>query len=275
MIRVLILALVAGLLGAQPSTAQPQRVVSINLCADQLLVALAEPNQIAGLSPLARDPSLSFVADKAKTLPVLRSNAEAMVKMGADLVLVGPYDNRYLKSFITEKGVPMVTIGHWSSLAQGRAEIATLAAALGQQERGAALIASIDQALADTRAIAPKGASSVILHRRGYVSGAESVSAEIAAHMGLTDQAHHLGLSQGGFVPLEGLIAAKPDFIIVSRDHDTAEDQGTALLHHPALRALYPAQKQIVLPDRLTICGGPATPDLIHTFAKELRAKAR
>ena len=274
MIRWLTLLLVL-LLSLAPSVAEarPQRVVSINLCADQLLVALAAPDQIAALSPLSRNPSLSFVADQAKTLPIHRGRAEDLVKVGADLVLLGPYDNRYLKSFITEKGVPTLTLGHWTSLAQGRAEIQKLAQALGQVERGEALIAAIDQALADNRAIAKPGLKSVMLHRRGYVSGGDSISAEIAASLGLHDAAPELGLPQGGFVPLEALIKTKPDFIVVSDPRMKAEDQGTALLQHPALRSLYPARKRLVLPDRLTICGGPATPDLIQTFASELRAK--
>ena len=44
------------------------RVVSLNLCTDQMLVLLA-PEKIAALSPLARDPALSFVAPQAAHLP--------------------------------------------------------------------------------------------------------------------------------------------------------------------------------------------------------------
>lgn len=266
--------LLAALMTAAPLQAQPQRVVSINLCADQLLVALAAPGQIAALSPLARDQSLSFVAEQAAQLPVHRGTAEDLVRAKADLILVGPYDNRYLKDFISAKSVPVLTLGYWTSLEQGRAEIRKLAAALGTPERGAALIAAIDRALAAHRGIAPKGTRSVMLHRRGYVSGSDGISAEVAAAIGLEDAAPALGLAQGGFVPLEKIVATKPDFIIVSDARAQAEDQGTALLQHPALETLYPAQRRIVLPDRLTICGGPATPELITRFGAEVRAKA-
>lgn len=267
-------ALLISALAVSRVAAAPQRVVSINLCADQLLVALAAPQQIAALSPMARDQHLSFVAHEARALPVHRGTAEDIMKIGADLVLVGPYDNRYLLSFIAEKGVPVLTLGYWTSLAQGRAEIMTLANALGTPERGTALIAAIDKALADNQNIAAHTPRAVMLHRRGYVSGSDGITAEIAATLGVRDSAQELGLPQGGFVPLEKLIATKPDFIIVSDARAKAEDQGTALLQHPALKALYPPQKQIVLPDRLTICGGPATPDLIETFGTELRAKS-
>lgn len=268
------LALLLLCLASGAACAEPQRVVSINLCADQLLVALARPGQIAALSPLVRDASLSYAAEQARALPVHRGTAEDIVKTGTDLVLTGPYDNRYLQSFIAEKGVPVLTLGYWTSLAQGRDEIRKLAAALGNAARGEELIADMDAALIETKNAAPPGRSVVMLHRRGYVAGSDGITAEVAAHVGLTDAAAALGLAQGGFVPLEKLIAAKPDFIIVSDARAEAEDQGTALLQHPALAALYPPQKRLVLPDRLTICGGPATPDLIRRLGAEVRAKA-
>src|SRR3712207_9455612 len=52
---------------AQP---RPQKVTSLNLCADQLLLALADRQQIASLSRLARDASISFMAEQAAGLPL-------------------------------------------------------------------------------------------------------------------------------------------------------------------------------------------------------------
>ena len=51
---------------AQASRAAPHRIVSINLCADELLIALADPDQIASLSIYATDPRLSYFADQAE-----------------------------------------------------------------------------------------------------------------------------------------------------------------------------------------------------------------
>ena len=66
----------------------PRRVVSFNLCADQLVVALADPEQIAGLSPYAADSALSVVADKARAFRKLDWQAEstlaAAARPGAD-----------------------------------------------------------------------------------------------------------------------------------------------------------------------------------------------
>ncbi|MEW8692284.1 MAG: hypothetical protein AB2535_14510, partial [Candidatus Thiodiazotropha endolucinida] len=59
-----LLMLISGMaIAAEP----PRRVVSVNLCSDQLLLMLADPQQVASVSYLSRDPDSSFVADAAAT----------------------------------------------------------------------------------------------------------------------------------------------------------------------------------------------------------------
>src|SRR6201999_378458 len=65
-----VLMIACGLI--PPATAQAAelpRIASINVCTDQLLMALADPAQILGLSPYARDPALSWDAAKAGRFP--------------------------------------------------------------------------------------------------------------------------------------------------------------------------------------------------------------
>src|SRR5580698_1660899 len=63
---------------ARPSPfALPHRIVSLNACADEYLIALADRDQVAALTQFATDPSLSFYAAKAKTYPMSRGDAES------------------------------------------------------------------------------------------------------------------------------------------------------------------------------------------------------
>ena len=48
--------------------AAPQKIVSLNLCTDQLLMLLADPNQIASISKIVDDPNVSFLAEKSTEL---------------------------------------------------------------------------------------------------------------------------------------------------------------------------------------------------------------
>ena len=74
---------------------------------------------------------------------------------------------------------------------------------------------------------------------------------------------------------LEQIVASKPDLLLVASDGDFAEDQGQAFLLHPALEKLYPPTKRIVVPERLTVCGGPMLPDALDRLAAEIARVSR
>ena len=106
--------------------------------------------------------------------------------------------------------------------------------------------------------------------RRGWVSGRDSLTSSLLANAGLTNAAGDLGIKSGGFASLESIIGLKPDFILVSEDSGFAEDEGSAFLLHPALERFYPVSKRIVIPERLTVCGGPMLTEALERLASEL-----
>ncbi|MDI1294591.1 MAG: ABC transporter substrate-binding protein, partial [bacterium] len=68
----------------------PRRIVSLNLCADQLLIALADRRQIAGLTHNASDPQMSAEAAAARGLPILHGSAEEVLAIDPDLLIGMP-----------------------------------------------------------------------------------------------------------------------------------------------------------------------------------------
>ncbi|MHB2167364.1 ABC transporter substrate-binding protein [Alsobacter sp. R-9] len=268
------LALLLGVAHAAAEQA-PRRVVSANLCTDQLLLALADREQIASLSPFATDARFSYMAALARGLPQNRGSGEDIARLSADLVLIGPYDSRATREMLRRQGLAVLELGPWTSLDDGRAQIRTLASRLGHPERGEALVAGIDEALGRARAAPRTGRSVLLFERRGYVPASGGLTVSILKAAGFADAAPGLGLSEGGFVSLEALLRAGPDFLVVSDGDDSAEDQGSALLVHPAMAARYPASKRITIPDRLTICGGPSVPELVETVLAAAAKVAR
>jgi iron complex transport system substrate-binding protein len=254
---------------------EPHRVVSANLCADQLLLALADREQIASLSPFASDPALSYLAPLAAGIDQNRGSVEDILRLDADLVLIGAYDSRYARALLEAKGVPFRVLAPWRDLEDGRVQIRALALGLGHSERGEALIRTIDQALETARGSAPEARSALVLERRGYVLGRGSLIEEILGLAGLRDGAAELGVGAQGFVSIERIVAGRPDYLVVSQASPEASDQGQAFLTHPALALLYPADRRLIVPDRLAICAGPSTPALVATIVSEIRAKVR
>lgn len=87
---------------AQQPSQQPS-IVSANLCADQLVLSLADRDQIVSLSPFAADKEISFLAAQAAGLPRNTGAAEELIRLSADLVVLGRYDNRLTRDFLAAK----------------------------------------------------------------------------------------------------------------------------------------------------------------------------
>lgn len=249
----LCLALTVGHAAADP----PRRVVSFNQCGDQLVLALADPDQIAGLSPYAADPMLSAVADKAKAYPRLDWQAESTIALQPDLVLIGQNDRPVTKHILRAQGLRLYEIALISDLDAARRQIIEVATVLGHPERGARLLAELDAARGRLHA-APKPPfqSALLVNRGGYTAGEKSLAAALLAEAGFKPPPG-APPGYGGYVPLEKLLMLRPDAIVLN-NLPRESDQGSYNLSHPALAALYPPQRRIVLPPRYTICGGVA-----------------
>jgi iron complex transport system substrate-binding protein len=253
-----VLAFLVGSAAASAAAEPPQRVVSINLCADQLLIALADPGQIAGLSPFASDPELSVVAAQAGRFPQLDQRSEAMVALQPGLVLLGPNDRSHVRRVLAGLGLRVHEVAVVTDLASARAQVRELAALLGHPARGEPLIAEIDRAQARlAAAAAARMRTALLVERRGYVAGPQSLAAGLLREAGLRPPA---GAPQGlgGFVALELLLVLRPDLLVLYEPVTAAADQGALFLAHPALAALYPPTRRLLLPRRFSLCGGPA-----------------
>ena len=164
---------IASIAAALSAEAAPRRVVSFNLCADQLVVALADPEQIAGLSPYAADPALSVVAAQARRFRRLDWQAEATIALQPDLVLVGPNDRPVTRRLLMAQGLRVIDVALVSDLAGARAQITELAALLGHPERGGRLIAALAAAQARLASVPrPAYSTALVVERGGYIAGA-------------------------------------------------------------------------------------------------------
>src|SRR5947209_19970394 len=225
-----------AILTAAPAAADPpRRVVSFNQCGDQLVLALADPVQIAGLSPYAADPSLSAVAEKAKAFPRLDWQAEATIALQPDLVLIGQNDRPVTKHILRAQGLRLYEIALISDLGAARRQITEVASVLGHPERGEKLLADIDSARARLHAAAkPPFHTALLVNRGGYTAGERSLAAALLDEAGLKPPAGGPP-GYGGYVPLERLLMLRPDVIVLNNLPAGARDQGSYNLSHPAL----------------------------------------
>jgi iron complex transport system substrate-binding protein len=260
-----------GCLDLQAAPANLPRIASINLCTDQLLVTLADPPQILGLSPYSRDPARSWAAAEASSFPRLSGTAEDVLMLKPDAVVAGRFTKLATRELLKDKGLRVVEFGPARSLDDAKKQIRLMGEVTRHPDRAQAQIDRLDAAIAHVHQLAARKPYRVLaISRRGWVAGSDSLTNSLLANAGLANAAGDLGIKSGGFASLESIINLKPDLIWVSDDSGFAEDEGSALLLHPALERFYPASKRIVIPERLTVCGGPMLSEAMDRLASEL-----
>ncbi|WP_424628363.1 ABC transporter substrate-binding protein [Bradyrhizobium sp. SYSU BS000235] len=265
-----------GAYGEQDSAraeAPPKRIVSFNLCADQLLLALADPSQIAGLSPYATDAALSVTTDQAAHFPRLDWDAESVVNLAPDLVLVGP-SNRPTQAMLSAMGIRVAEVRFISNTAEAIQQAREIGRLIGHPDRGEAMARKLEEAETQLAAVALKPPmTALVVQRGGYSEGPASLVAGMLTTAGLRPPANSpsdLG-GFGGYVSLEQLLVDGPDVLVLQDPPQTAGDQGALFITHPALLARYGANRRIDLPSRYTLCGGPPLIEGLDYLARAIK----
>ena len=137
------LCVVVAAVPASASEAGPSRIVSVNLCADQLLLLLAEPERIRSLSYYALDPEESYFADRAKAFHINHVTADEVLALEPDLVLAGLYTTRSTVRMLKRKGVRVVQLAVPRTIEEVRTQLLEVAELLDARERGEALAAAM------------------------------------------------------------------------------------------------------------------------------------
>ena len=249
----LMLLLLPLMLGAAPLP-RPQRIVSLNLCADQYLLALADPGQIAALTVFAHDPQMSAAAEQAARLPVSRGSAEQVLALRPDLIIASPTRRRETMEQLRGRRIATLDLPSAESYDAIVAQVRLVAAAVGHPQRGEALIARMNAELAKLPAQSGGGATAAYYQRRGFLTGTGTLVDDLMRRAGLSNLATRLGKPSLARISLEEMALARPDYLIVETASDRIADQGTEMLHHPILSPI----ARLKLPQAWTVCGGPS-----------------
>jgi iron complex transport system substrate-binding protein len=223
------------------------------------------------LSPYSRDPARSWAAAQANSFPRLSGSAEDVLVLRPDAVVAGRFTKLATRQLLKDKGLRVVEFDTARSLDDAKKQIRLMGEVTGHPDRASAEVDRLDATMAHVRQLAARKPYRVLaISRRGWVSGGDSLTSSLLANAGLSNAASDLGIKSGGFASLETIINLKPDLILVSDDSGFAEDEGSALLLHPALERFYPSSRRIVIPERLTVCGGPMLSEAMDRLASEL-----
>lgn len=264
----------AAILSALPfhATAAPVRVVSMNLCADELVLRLADRDQVLAVTYLARDPRGSTVASEAVGLPVTRGLTEEVVALRPDLVIAGAFTTRTTVGMLKRVGAPVLELGVPADLDGVRAQIRQVAAALGHPERGEAMVGKLDARLASIEP-ATRPLRALVMRPNAFTVAPGGLGDALIRAAGLVNVAAEIGRDRFGQVPLEAAALANADLIIVDEGAPNSPSLADTLLHHPVFRVLAREHLTVDIPNRLWTCPGPQVAEVVARLAEAANAR--
>lgn len=249
---------------------KPQRVMSLNLCTDQLILQLLPPERISSVTYISRIPGYSFLIAQARAVRINYATAEEVLQENPDLVVAGNTSTTAIRALLKKVAIPLVEVPAADNFDEIRKITRLVAHAVGEDAAGELLIAHMDVTLGGLASSAPtkivvagwNGAGNVpakgtlfdaILTAAGGVNVVAGINANIV-------------YGQYTAFDLEQLVALKPDVLAYGQSRLGALDLTNQQLQHPIVRKLY-AGRQITYPETLYNCGLPQSADA----ARDLR----
>lgn len=260
----------AGLAPMMAKAGPPQRVVSLNLCTDQMVLALLPRDRIAGLSHLAGDAAYSPLIDRVGDIPLLQGMAEEVLPLHPDLVLVGVYTTRPTVALLRARGIAVRELAQPSDFDGIREQIRDLAQLLDVTARGEALIAEMDATLNSAATpIRPDARPLRVLSLApgAFTAGAGTLYDAVMRAAGLVNYAADKGLVGYGYLAVEDVVADPPDLMLANADEKSHPSLNGQLLAHPALARAIPPHRRPSIPGRFWTCGGPFTAQAVARLA--------
>ncbi|OOG71324.1 ABC transporter substrate-binding protein [Sinorhizobium sp. A49] len=237
----------------------PHRVVSMNVCTDQMAMLVADNGQLYSVSYLATDGSTSALAAEAKSYVVNHGLAEEIFLMKPDLVIAGTYTTRTTVDLLKRLGFAVEEFAPEASIAEVRTNLQRMGRVLGRQQRADELLAAMDAEIARLQATKVPEVELALYYANGFTSGSGTLVADILGIAGLENLADRLGISGTGQLPLEALVLARPDLIAIDANGERGPALAKQNFSHPAFRAVAAQHRAVQLDSRYTICGGPFT----------------
>jgi iron complex transport system substrate-binding protein len=264
-----------ALVASAPAHAEPpRRIVSMNLCTDQLALLLAGPERIASISFLGADPAESPLAELAKDIPINHGLAEEVIAAKPDLVLAGRYTTGFAKAMLRRLNYPVVEIESPETIEGIHATLTQLGKVLHTEARAGELLADMNRRLAAVAAPAGRYGSAIIFDANGFTVGRPGLADEVMTRIGLVNKAPDLGIGAYGQVPLETMLAVRPDRIIYLIYRPGIPSIASATMEHPALQRGLGERKTLSVPGRLLTCGTPMIAEAAERLAASLAGAA-
>ena len=266
-------SIITGSSAAVSSTAKPQRIISICLQGDQLLLQLVPRQRIVALSALATDPDISAHWEAAQGIPVTHSDAEELIRLKPDLVLVSSNSSPLTLSALTRMGVRVLELGIPTDFDELREQIRTAGRGLGEEARAEEIVQDMDTRLARLKARQPAVAqrpTALFYFQDRFTPGTHTFANAILEVAGFRNLAATFSTDIGISTSMESILMARPQYLILTRFRETCPTQTQLCESQPLFRKLGENTKILSVSFRHLISPDPSNLELAEMLQARL-----
>jgi ABC-type Fe3+-hydroxamate transport system substrate-binding protein len=222
---------------AEPPLPRPQRVASINLSADEVLVAILPPERLVSVTRWADAPGTSNVVGRVPpgVHRFEKADMEQLVALRPELVVVSEYTDADFLKQLERSGLRVHRMLGLDTLAGVRGAILDLGRAVGEDAAARRLVAEYDAKLAELgRRLAGAPKPRVLYWSGNMTAGSGTAIGALVEAAGAVNLGREMGIA--GIAPpgAERAFVANPDVLLVGTWPGSKE----ALTDHPLLSQL-------------------------------------
>jgi iron complex transport system substrate-binding protein len=256
---------VAGL-GFQPAAAavaapaKPQRIMTMNMCADLMVLQLVPKSRIASVTYLAKAGSDVLFPGADAGIAINHGTPEDIINLKPDLIVAGDFSTPMTRRMARKVGARLVELKSATSFTDVRANLRMLGAAVGEPARAGALAGRMDATLAGLNAGAPDRPMPVVVWSGGAtVPGRDTLTGAIVSAAGARNIAARPGPADSSF-GVEELLAARPAALLFETPKPGVRSLTTDAGRHRVIRRLY-AGRRFGFNGIVHACGLPQSAD--------------
>lgn len=255
--------------------AHPMRVMSMNQCTDQILLALLPPERIASVTWLSRNPDSSLMVDAARKVGVNHGLSEEVVRQRPDLVIAGSFTTPATRGLLRRLGYPMIEVDHPGSFEDIRKATRQIARAVGEEGRGEQLIARMDRILASLARDRGPPLRVAAWDGAGFSARSGTLFDEVLTAAGATNVANEPPASGYGRPDTEVLLASAPTLLVKGAGVGRKPGLRDNVERHPLVRRFWDGARTMTIRQAYYVCGTPMVADAAVRLRDELRAASR
>jgi iron complex transport system substrate-binding protein len=248
---------------------KPQRIVSMGLCADQLLLMMVDRERIASVTYAASQTESSYMAAAVNDIPLNHTGAEEIISFKPDLVVGSTYAAQDTAHLLSELGYNVKLSTPPRTLTQVRELILEFGEWTGSQQKARQLVADMDARLQDIhKRYDHKPQRTIMVYSpNGYTIGNDTLENEIFKEAGYRNLSAEMGVHGFQTISMEQLVATQPDFLQIDNYIYNQNSLASSYINHPVLKDVVSAEKRLYIPTTLRDCAGPMVVDAIEYLA--------